>query len=275
MSFRNKICSHLSDYRLAMLGIKEDGKFLYRGNYLNKAHILDTTHSNLNLITNYRDQFLILDKKNPIKRHRYFHHLNSSQALCLNLFYPLIAENKLAIFLKYLGIGLEGELTTIFEKESEIENTNRKTSFDFYVNNGQVAELFVEVKYTEDGFGKAKHDVEHIDKFHETYLPLLAKSSYLLPVCCEMEFFLNHYQILRNLIHISNDSTVIFLCPLGNTKVIKEAEYAREYCLNDAGKNNFRLIYLEDLVTFLEKQYEHQALGSFYKSFRQKYLPIF
>lgn len=275
LSFRNKICEHLSDYRLNSLGVQEDGKFFYRGEFHDKKHILDLQKSNLNLIENYRAQFLLTDKNQPIKRHRYFHHLNSSQALCLNLFFPLIAEKQLPTFIDYLGIDNKDELIPTFEKESDIEVATRKTSFDFYVKTRSNFELFVEVKYTEEGFGKAKRDPEHEEKFNKTYSSLLKRLTYLNPICSEMDFFLNHYQVLRNLVHISGDSNVIFLFPRDNLKVSKEAEFARDFCLNDAGRKRFKIVYLEDLVTFFEKKFHGDNLGHYYQSFRKKYLPSF
>ncbi len=284
MNFRDKICEHLNKYRVDHLKVHEDGEFHYKGETYKKRHILSSKTSNLNLIESYRDQFLLIDNINPIKRHRYFHHLNSSQAMCLNLFFPLISENQLSVYLNYLEIDKIGDLKPAFEKESDIENAKRKTSFDFYIKNGNKSEVFVEVKYTEDGFGKVKYtkdekgtpiyDREHIEKFIKTYMPLLIKSKFLNPICSEMDFFLNHYQILRNLVHLSENSHVIFLFPRDNLKVAKQAEFARDYCINDAGKERFKIVYLEDLMEFFENKFYGENLGSYYQSFRKKYLPI-
>jgi hypothetical protein len=66
-----------------------------------------------------------------------------------------------------------------FKKESDIEMAARKTSFDFYIQTVSALQIFVEVKYTEVGLGKAKNDKEHQDKFRDTYVPQLNKSTFL------------------------------------------------------------------------------------------------
>ncbi|GAI49533.1 unnamed protein product, partial [marine sediment metagenome] len=71
-----------------------------------------------------------------ISFHKYFHHLNSSQALCINLFFPLIVEEKLDVILELLEIPKNTITNACFEKESDIEivaGTDRKTNFDFYL----------------------------------------------------------------------------------------------------------------------------------------------
>lgn len=277
MNFRNLACEHLSQYKVDVLGVREDGLFHYRGRGIPKTHILPIGHRNKNVLERYRDQFFSSDYT-QIKLHRYFHHLNSSQALCINLFYPLIAENALGLFLQFLGIapgtGPQVDLHALFEKESNIEVASRRTSFDFYVQRAAASNIFVEVKYTEDGFGKAKNDEEHRDKFRKTYLPLLVeKSLFLEPECQEEVLFLSHYQILRNLVHISDTDHVVLLFPSANTVVAEEALYARDQFLTDAGRDRLRIVFLEEFVSFLEDQCMGYPLDGYYQAFRAKYLP--
>jgi hypothetical protein len=72
----------LSTYKKAEL-TTEQGKwknFLY-------DHILPINQNEKNIITEIRSEFWSFFKLNNIKLHQYFHHLNSSQALCFNLFF--------------------------------------------------------------------------------------------------------------------------------------------------------------------------------------------
>lgn len=273
MKFCDLACEHLSQYRVEVLGVKEDGIYHHQGRKTPKAHILPFSIRDKNILEQYRDQFFSSDHAD-IKFHQYFHHLNSSQALCVNLFYPLVAENALNLFGEYLGLSVASDLSSLFEKESDIEIAARKTSFDFFVQQRETKKIFVEVKYTENGFAQAKNNEEHQTKFAATYLPLLKeKKSFLMPECEDCDFFLRYYQILRNFVHISENDHVVLLFPAANTVVAKEAIYARDHFLTDEGRAKLRIVYLEEFVPFLESRCSDTDLEGYYKAFREKYLP--
>ncbi|MDQ5988221.1 MAG: hypothetical protein CSYNP_03979 [Syntrophus sp. SKADARSKE-3] len=273
MSFRDIVCAHLAQYKQEFLRIKEDGPFNYRGQNIPQPYILPITHYKENILDRYRTHFFS-SKYAKIKLHRFFHHLNSSQALCINLFYPLIAENQLGLFLQFLGIEHAADLHALFEKESDIENARRRTSFDFFIKVAMTSNIFVEVKYTEFGFGQANNDKEHSDKFYNTYHPLVEKSLFLVRKCKEKEFFLKHYQILRNLVHIGDDDHVVLLFPFSNAIVFKEAIYARDHILTEEGRAKLKIVFLEDIVSFLEVQSMSTPLTGYYEAFRTKYMPL-
>jgi len=273
MNFRDLACEHLSQYKVEVLRVKENGIFHYRGRDIPKTHILPIAHRDKNILERYRNQFFASDHA-QIKFHRFFHHLNASQALCINFFYPLIAENMLGLFLKFLGIDPTSGLKSLFEKESDIEQAARRTSFDFYTQLAGTNNIFVEVKYTEDGFGKAKNDEEHRNKFRKTYLPLLIdKMAFLVAECQEESLFLNYYQILRNLVHISNTDYVVLLFPSANTAVAEESVYARDHFLTDAGRERLKIVFLGEIVSFLESECAGGSLDGYYQEFRSKYMP--
>lgn len=271
MTFRNKACEHLARYRKNHLGIEDEGVFLFRGREHRKGHILPRGSERRNLIDPYGVSFFSSEHR-ATKLHHFFHHLNSSQGLCINLFYPLIVEGRLELLARSLGSLMNLPIESKFEKESELEVAARRTSFDFHIRNSEGKEVFVEVKYTEDGFGGAKDDEEHRNKFRDTYAPLLQKTKYLTEECKDPVFFLKNYQILRNLVHITQQSEVRFLFPRANTKVARQAEKARENFLSESGRNKFRIIYLEDLVPQLIDACRGGKLDGYYESFAQKYL---
>ena len=140
MNFRDQVFAHLSRYKADVLGISEPGIFRHRGRELPKAHILPLAHREKNILERYRARFFASDHAR-INFHRYFHHLNSSQALCINFFYPLIAENALRLFLEYLGVDPHADMRPLFEKESDIERAATRTSFDFYIENGAASRI--------------------------------------------------------------------------------------------------------------------------------------
>jgi len=93
MIFKDKKIKNLIRYKKEKLHIFEPGIYRYNGQNIKKDHILplnqDIDKYN-NLIDRYRIKFIDFNETQPrkIKLHKYFHHLNSSQALCINLFFP-------------------------------------------------------------------------------------------------------------------------------------------------------------------------------------------
>jgi hypothetical protein len=271
VTFRDRACAHLSGYRKCYLGIEEEGVFFHRGREHRKGHILPRGSERRNLLEPYGASFFLSEHRTT-KLHQFFHHLNSSQGLCFNLFFPLLVEGELALLIRSLESTIHPPVKATFEAESELEVAVRRTSFDFHIRNSEGREVFVEVKYTEDGFGAATDDEEHRDKFRDTYAPLLKKTEYLTDECKDPAFFLKNYQILRNLVHITPQSEVRFLFPRANMKVAMQAENAREKFLSESGRNKFRIIYLEDLVSQLIDACRGGKLDGYYESFEQKYL---
>jgi len=271
VTFRDRVCEHLSGYRLSDLGIAEEGVFLHRGREHRKGHILPRGCERQNLLEPYAASFFVSEHRTT-KLHQYFHHLNSSQGLCINLFFPLLVEGELALLMRSLKSRVQPPVKATFEAESELEVATRRTSFDFHLRSADGQDTYVEVKYTEDGFGGAKDDCEHRAKFHNTYAPLLKRNGYLTDECKERTFFLKNYQILRNLVHITPKSDVVFLVPRANEKVAQQAENARDKFLLESGRSRMRIIYLEDLVSELIEACRGGALDGYYESFAHKYL---
>jgi hypothetical protein len=203
--------------------------------------------------------------------------LNSSQAMCINFFYPLIKEKYLGLILEIIGIqgDIDYEIENIsFEKESEIqEGPGRKTSFDFYVETKSGIKIYFEIKYCENGFGKAKHDKEHKDKFNKVYKELLENNKSIKKAFKTEEYFLNNYQIMRNILHINEDSYVVFLYPEENYGIRKQALKTREEVIEDKLINNFILFTWEDIVNQLILRLPSEELKDYYsKEFTYKYL---
>ena len=88
--YQIRLRRHLSEYKLSRLGISEEG--IWRRNGKRYPHILPESHRVENLLETYRaDLDAYIERTSTLERHRDFHHLNSSQAMCLNLFYPFFA----------------------------------------------------------------------------------------------------------------------------------------------------------------------------------------
>lgn len=274
MSFQDEVLSNLSIYRKVNLGIDEPGVFRYRGNDLIKEHILPIKYKSHNIIQGYRDDFFNSPDSN-INFHMYFHHLNSSQALCVNLFYPLLLEGKLDLIFELLEIPQSSINEACFEKESDVENTlSRKTSFDYFMRLADNTKIYFEIKYTEAEFGKANNDEEHREKFSTTYLPLLKNNIYIKEEYHNVSAFLNSYQILRNLCHLSENSYVIFLYPKRNKKINEQATNAIDNILTKKGRDKFKILYLEPTIETLLKNVESNRLKNHYNEFIDKYINL-
>lgn len=198
----------------------------------------------------------------------------------MNLFLPLIRAGKERWFLEFCDIdAAAGDIRAEFEKESKHENSsppNRKTSFDFYVQWGAGPQhVFVEVKYSKDGFGGAKNDRSHRDKYASVYKPMLDKACPYFRAEIKCEEFLKDYQILRNLVHISENSHVIFLVPRANTKVVQAADSAIEKYLSPAGQTRCRVVYLEGFLDDLLKKTRGMGdpLEVHFREFERRYFP--
>lgn len=274
MTYQEEIKKHFEDNKKKLFGrIIEDGK--WRNSEKNYPHILPKEEEILNLLPNYRNALdtYLKNNKSELKKHIYFHHLNSSQAMCLNFFFPLLEEKKLDVILKLFGFENEkiNYSKTCFEKDSHIEKSIKKyrpTSFDFYIETIAGKKIFFEIKYTEQEFGKAKDDKIHLNKFNDVYKNNLnaIKQEYHQP-----DVFLKNYQILRNLICISENSYVVFLYPNKNKKIKNQAESAKLQILNSHVQENLINLTWEELINFTEENVENLNIKKQLKDFKEKY----
>jgi len=268
MNYREKIQEKLADYKKEKFPTLYDG--CYRGKYI-YPHILPYICGNLNLIEIYRNDFL-KDKLSKIKFHQYFHHLNSSQAMCINFFFPLIKEKKLDIILDELEIKNESVNydSVQFEKESNIDNKNRQrpTNFDFYFRTNSEKQFYFEIKYTEDKFGNAKKDDEHKKKYSDIYNKVAEKV--IKKEYNNEDYFLDNYQIMRNLIHIDDNSYVVFVIPKNNEKVYNTANNVNNFII-EKYKNNVKILTWEKLYEITENKNFTCKLNKHFIELKQKY----
>ncbi len=271
MNYRNRILNHLKKYK------KDNFLDIPHGTYRGKIHehIFPKKFQKNNLIETYRDEIQKSSLYDVSKLHIYFNHLNSSQAMCFNFFYPLYHERKLELVTDFLGIKNEevNYETVCFEKEGSdgIKNKRRATSFDFYFETKTGKEIFFEIKYTESEFGKAKNDDEHKEKFKEIY------SNHLLPLnenFRSREKFLENYQICRNLIHIKENSFVVFVYPASNRKINEGARKAKTEILTTEFTNNFFSATWEKLFENIMPSITEEKLKKQLTEFKKKYIVV-
>lgn len=262
-AYRERVIDHIITYQSKLQLCKNK-----------RTYILPEQDKFNNILTSYRGNFKDYYEYSGIDLHRYFHHLNSSQAMCFNLFYPLLKERRLEELLHIFDIIEDVKYDSVaFEKVSELEKgSGRKTNFDFYFQTEEGKKFYFEVKYTEDGFGQTKMDAEHIKKYHQVYEPLTQKHPGINGKCKNMDFFLEHYQLMRNLIHMDQNSYVIFIYPKLNEKVRNQAMEAMNEIVASSWSTHLIPISLEDIVDVLGST-EDNKLGQYYNvEFSDKYI---
>lgn len=242
-----------------------DGKWQGKGSY---SHILQFKE-NIKNVQNRKNKHKVVCEKNILPgiltdkftwkdMHKYAHHLNSSQVLCYNFFRPLITEeshptDELIRLLEKIEIKILSSAICEFEY---CPDKKEKTQFDFHIKDGDI-EVFFEIKYTEQGFGKAKKDDSHEEKFTTIYKKYLAKQKCLKWVPTfkdenlkeEFEEFANHYQLYRNAIRVTDEKKhVVLLYPESNTEAEKEARRFIEEKIKEEYKKNVLCLHWEDIV---------------------------
>ncbi|BAX80846.1 hypothetical protein ALGA_2524 [Labilibaculum antarcticum] len=273
MNFHEKVKKHLTTYKADKYPSMKNG--IWRPKSINKE--LGYAFSNyredykFNILEKYRDQFYN-SELSKIKKHIYFHHLNSSQAMCINFFYPLIVENQLHLLSEFLGFKNEKieKKTAVFEKDSPIDSIGkyRPTNFDFYFKTESGKEFYFEIKYTEGQFGKAKNDQDHISKYEAVYkhnMQVIANEY------TNKDTFFSHYQIIRNLIHVGDDKYVVFLYPKENKKINQQASKAKTNILKEAYQANLYNTYWEDIYNYISTNLKGEALKNQMIEFGEKY----
>jgi hypothetical protein len=212
--------------------------------------------------------------KDRIKPHIYMHHMNSSQAMCINFFYPLLVEKQLDIILAFLKIENEevDYESACFEKLSKKDSTKKRrpTNFDFYFKTMSGKEFYFEIKYTEYQFEKVKDDTDHREKFEEVYINHLAsiRNKYK-----SRTVFLENYQIMRNLIHIEENAYVIFLYPCENRKIKEGATKAENQFVDPRYASHFFNLHWDKIFQFVKVRVNDKKLINQYEEFEEKYFP--
>ena len=247
-----KIRNHLKKYKENKLGIKECGKWWK--NNKEYGHILPFDKKFKNIIqSGFYKQLKTLLETDSV--HLGFHHLNSSQALALNLFGPLVVT-------KHLNL-IDSNINTSKGLFEYIEDHQENTNFDFFIDNPADKNYYFEVKYTESCFGKAQDDKRHRQKYIEIYEPKLNSIANIT----EEEFY-QEYQLWRNIIY-AHKGIVNFVLPKFRDDLITAVKKTKEKIINKALSNRVRIILIDDLVERCKKVPE---LNEHYTEFENKYL---
>jgi len=223
-------------------------------------HILPKERKDDNLISPfYREAMKERIENDSIKLHQFFHHLNSSQALAINFFVPLVVENKLHYIFSALGVADDIVKDTKFEK---VVDSKEFTNFDFLIE-GEQNTYFFEVKYTEDGFPRREMKNSTLDKYDHIYRERLKPITHI-----EKDTFFTHYQLWRN-ISYATQGIVVFVFPRFREDLITSVESAKEKM--HAYKENIRIVYIDDICSEIIQNDTNERLRKHFSKFRKKY----
>lgn len=174
----------------------------------------------------------VLDKMHP-----YAYHLNSSQVLCYNFFRPLLDNEYKGLIelLKKQGIQISRPVKVEFEYS---DDTNEKTEFDFYVK-ADDTEIFFEIKYTEQSFGKWVGKAASKKNFENTYSSLVDKTTVLRKDLISYEDetkgeFNRYFQLFRNALRANNTNKyTVFIFPKANKTLVNQYDKFKDKYILD------------------------------------------
>lgn len=263
-TFKQQVIAHMGEYhgQNNELDAKTGGE--------GYPHVLDLMQVlQYNFLPQYRAQLVQHINKNRIKMHSEAHHLNSSQVMCMNFFFPLM-DKRLYYILNLINSNEQwGKPTGQFEKISDKDNQKRgATNFDFYIETDKGQKVYMEIKYTEDEFGKTKKDKAHREKWEVIYKPLLTGSPLVNEKNITEDYFFENYQLLRNISHAQDNSDyVIFLVP--EETLYNKAVEVIKYVVKEEAWNHVRVIGWNEAFNAVKND---PQLADYYAEFYKKYL---
>jgi hypothetical protein len=258
----------------------------------------NSSHSKYVYFDIYRNEIINMIKSENIKLHRFQKNLNSSQSMALNYFLPIIIENKEKDFGKFI-FGLNN--IEKIELEVSMEDSGGRSSQTevdciFEEKNG-IKHLF-EIKYTENGFGKAKNGKKYMAKWEgikceNNTLNLgdkKVKYSQIMDLfnknTIDYNFFLKNYQLVRNLYNtffelkngeiIKKDKIGTMSCIFSKRNLTQYKEFIEfKKNLKIEYYDKINIFYWEDIVNKsirLSKEYKSLKLKKYFEKFNKFYL---
>jgi hypothetical protein len=275
MNYQERLRSHLVKYKFRVLGVLANGawKGPRTGALAQQPHILPPEHARLNILAPYRSRFWQeFDRGEGRPLHRDFAHLNSSQAMCFNLFYPLVADRAWASAFIQSVLGVKGTPRSLaFEY---VADPHEATHFDFFAELDSGAKMYFATKLAELGFGSVDLAPRERDKLLQRYAPRLAglvDAKWLEP-----DGFFRRFQLLRQLACLDQPQHLLYLVmPRANESLQQALRILPEIVIGPL-QERVRVLYLEDALERFKPllRGRDEALKNHYREFREKYLTL-
>ena len=197
-----------------------------------------------------------------------FNHLNSSQAMCLNLFGPLVPDH-LDFLNSLFSVDLKDSVRSEFEFIDE--RMNDGTNFDFLIETQKQERLYCEIKYTEATIHTRCGATDPEERWKRIYskpmgVILQDKNNIAVDVFCKQ------YQLWRNICRVANnDSEVYFVFPAFRENLKRQVEAAKQL-LKPEFQDKVHVLSVDDICNTLmacgDNRYKEH-----YEEFKRKYLP--
>ncbi|WP_313019270.1 PGN_0703 family putative restriction endonuclease [Acetoanaerobium noterae] len=262
--FKKRVVYQLGKYKMEKFPEIPDGCY----NSISLNYVLPKSNLKDNLMPG------VFKNDDAIKYHRYANHLNSSQMMCINFFYPIRNDKILVKLLnRYLDLKLD-DSTRIIKSEFEYTPDGQtRTNFDFYLELSNGMKFYMEIKYTENGFGSVSFDSNYPDRYEREWSKFYSyqvKNSMHLKDISSEDFYKN-YQINRNLAYIKNDlDYVIFIYPFDNTALYDSNYQGKK--LHQVEIKNFFQIDWHELCDMTQSITKGTKFYNHYLEFDEKYL---
>ena len=265
MTYDDELKMHVAKYKREKLKVVENGVWRNR----EYEHILPVEQRYLNLLKPYRQEFKCRFESGQFTFNiEDLPHLNSSQAMGANLFFPFHVAEWYSPFLQALRIEDEPIQNSQFEYVMPDQ-----TNVDILLVGASGRRVFVEVKLKERGFGAAnskKVDYARIFQKHSPQLESIVRNDHLT-----FRKFKQYYQLFRYLSFLSPESSDVFclLVPRRNELFQKDIPVINEI-LRDEQKAKVKVAYLEDVVERLISSFQNdnQLLLQQFILFKEKYI---
>jgi hypothetical protein len=240
LTFRNKAWEHLSKYKENTLHINYEYKINYKGKEIIYKHFLPKEDKYLNILPSFyhdiiKNELLKSIEEKKLSLHDGFTHLNSSQALCFNLFYPILIEKEYSFIYDHIQ---NNDTEYAFEY---VEDKNEETNFDLFINNNN-RKYYFEIKYTEENFGSTQMDERHLEKYENIYKQKLSEFNGI-----DINTFKKYYQLFRNIMYCSNGIT-FFVFSNKRKDLEKVVNKAKERYCNENQRENIKILFIEEII---------------------------
>jgi hypothetical protein len=180
MTYEERLRAHLAKYKFRVLRVLESGQWkgARTGALAKRPYILPPENLRLNILAPFRERFWAEfdapagNEARAPRLQRDFAQLTSSQAMCFNLFYPLVLDRDWARSFAQGVLGLKDAApkTLAFEYA---EDPEEGTHFDFFIELERGAKLYLETRLCELGFGSTELDERHRETLAKVHVPRL------------------------------------------------------------------------------------------------------
>jgi len=275
MKYQDRLRSHLVKYKFRVMRVLESGalKGPRTGALAERPHVLPAGQERLNVLAPYRERFWTeFERGEGRALAPDFAHLNSSQALGFNLFYPLVVDKAWAgaVLQELIGLKEAKVRVAAFEYTGDAYEGTR---FDFFAELESGERLYFEPRLAEIGFRTLDVPPRERDRLlerHARRLEGVVEPKWLAP-----EEVFRRYELLRALACLRRPENRLYLVlPRANQPLLQAFAILPDIA-TPAAAQRVHMLHLEDAVEGLVAlaRGRDERLRQHYRELRDKYIP--